>query len=266
MSLISHDAGGGLPDNRQGVPSCMVADAGGFGAADVLARARHPFTAALAARDSHHRRAAPPPGAIPCTVAAQMAAHPRPAVFAPACADIAPVCTQRGPPVRAMPATGARGDCFDGRGRSRASAAALSRSPGRQAATADTMIEAQDVHEDLLHLKAGLFRPGREIPALDGVSLSVAPRRDRSPCVESGSGKSPWRASCSELVGTLRRNGAAAGPAILGADAGPGRLVQPIFQDPYSSLNPRRTAGRNHCAAELLRGEDRASQMSRHAT
>ena len=153
---------------------------------------------------------------------------------------------------------------YRGRGKeSAASAAALLSEPGPEAATADTMIEAQDVTK-IYRMKAGLFGPAREIRALDGVSLSVRRGETVALVGESGSGKSTLARILLGLVepsaGTVRLQG----QPILGlADADRARLVQPIFQDPYSSLNPRRTVAEIIARPLHLRGEDRASQMSR---
>jgi len=261
MILISHDLAvvSQTTDRVAVMYGGEMLEAGG--AADVLARARHPYTAALLRAiptiDGPRRRLA----AIPGTVAAQMAA-PAACVFAPRCADMRPVCTQARPPVQGDAGHWAR--CvLDGPGKIAASAAALLSEPGPEAATADTMIEAQDVTK-IYRMKAGLFGPAREIRALDGVSLSVRRGETVALVGESGSGKSTLARILLGLVepsaGTVRLQG----QPILGlADADRARLVQPIFQDPYSSLNPRRTVAEIIARPLHLRGEDRASQMSR---
>ena len=90
-------------------------------------------------------------------------------------------------------------------------------------------------------IRAGLFQPKRTLHAVGGVSLSLA-RGDVLGIVgESGCGKSTLARLLLGLLaptsghitlgGTdLRRQGRKA----------TARRVQPVFQDPYSSLNPRR--------------------------
>lgn len=94
--------------------------------------------------------------------------------------------------------------------------------------------------------------PGRgvraDVAALDGVSLAVRPRESIGIVGESGSGKSTLaRVLLGLQVPTAGR------AEVLGVDQGrhltraerraARRAVQPVFQDPYSSFDPRRTIG-----------------------
>ncbi len=85
----------------------------------------------------------------------------------------------------------------------------------------------------------------QRVRAVDGVGFSVAPRQSLGLVGESGCGKSTVARCILRLIepdaGTIR---------FMGEDLGsapPGRLdvfrrrIQIVFQDPYSSLNPRRT-------------------------
>ncbi|MBL8670008.1 MAG: ABC transporter ATP-binding protein [Alphaproteobacteria bacterium] len=97
----------------------------------------------------------------------------------------------------------------------------------------------------------GLFRPRATVKAVDGVSFALAAGRTLAVVGESGSGKS----TLARLV-TLLEPPTSGSLAIDGRDAtaGPGRAdpaddptlrrtVQMVFQNPYGSLNPRKTVG-----------------------
>ncbi|WP_439817217.1 ABC transporter ATP-binding protein [Zavarzinia sp. CC-PAN008] len=93
----------------------------------------------------------------------------------------------------------------------------------------------------------GLFRPGVSLKALDGVSFTLDKGRTLAVVGESGSGKSTLARQL-----TLVEQPSAGRLDILGevADASDRALVkrlrahvQMVFQNPYGSLNPRRTIG-----------------------
>ncbi|WP_427958656.1 ATP-binding cassette domain-containing protein [Achromobacter marplatensis] len=94
----------------------------------------------------------------------------------------------------------------------------------------------------------GLFgRPLRVTHALRGISLSVKAGSTMAIVGESGSGKSTFGRCVAGLIRPTSGRITLAGQDVrnLRADALPAfrRQVQTIFQDPYSSLNPRRTIG-----------------------
>ena len=91
-------------------------------------------------------------------------------------------------------------------------------------------------------VSAGMFKSKRLLHAVNGVDLSVA-RGDVLGIVgESGCGKSTLARMLLGLVpptqGSVRIDGIALGRMDRRERA---RRIQPVFQDPYSSLNPRRT-------------------------
>ncbi|PZQ75440.1 MAG: ABC transporter ATP-binding protein [Variovorax paradoxus] len=91
-------------------------------------------------------------------------------------------------------------------------------------------------------LKRGLFRPAGSIQAVDEVSLRIRKGETLGLVGESGCGKSTLARMLLGLLppssGSVLVNGREIDPRARRALA---RRIQPIFQDPYSSLNPRRT-------------------------
>ncbi|MDR3472106.1 MAG: ABC transporter ATP-binding protein [Devosia sp.] len=87
----------------------------------------------------------------------------------------------------------------------------------------------------------------REFRALDGVSLSVAPREVLGLVGESGSGKTTLARSLVRLVDAEEGRIAFEGEDVLAASGEALRSIrrrmQLIYQDPYSSLNPRLRVG-----------------------
>jgi peptide/nickel transport system ATP-binding protein len=92
--------------------------------------------------------------------------------------------------------------------------------------------------------RQGLFGPRTDLVALDAVSLSVRPGTVMGLVGESGSGKSTLAKVVAALVqpagGEMRLEGAPLPPMRSRKRRDPSRrLIQMVFQDPYSSLNAR---------------------------
>src|SRR6516162_3222187 len=90
----------------------------------------------------------------------------------------------------------------------------------------------------------GLFGSPRDLRAVNGVSLSIRSGEALGIVGESGCGKSTLARMLLGLLAPSAGEVFLDGRPIasLGARA-LARCVQPVFQDPYSSLNPRRSVG-----------------------
>jgi peptide/nickel transport system ATP-binding protein len=107
----------------------------------------------------------------------------------------------------------------------------------------DAIIEANGVGRTFM-VSAGSFRGKRTLRAVNGVSLAVARGEVLALVGESGCGKTTLARMMLGLLppsfGEIRIEGRPLktldGPTIA-------RTVQPVFQDPYSSLNPRKSVG-----------------------
>jgi peptide/nickel transport system ATP-binding protein len=103
------------------------------------------------------------------------------------------------------------------------------------------LIELRDVHRDFM-VGGGLFRKPRALHAVNGVSLSVARGEVVAVVGESGCGKTTLARM---ILGLLTPSSGAIlidGNPIAARDQHAiARRIQPVFQDPYASLNPRKS-------------------------
>ncbi len=106
-----------------------------------------------------------------------------------------------------------------------------------------SVLSAEDVRI-AFKVRRGLFRPTEMLRAVDGVTLDIRRGETLALVGESGCGKSTL---ASLLLGQQHPD---AGRILLNGQPVESidprvraRLVQPIFQDPYASLNPRRSIG-----------------------
>ncbi len=132
------------------------------------------------------------------------------------------------------------------------------------------LLEAEGLTKTF-RVRGGLLRRGREVRALDSVSLAVGQGETLAVVGESGSGKSTLaRALCCLTrvdEGRADLHGVAADYLAMGSRAlMPVRqAVQLVFQDPYSSLNPRRTVGQSIEIGMRVHGVPAAAARARAA-
>jgi peptide/nickel transport system ATP-binding protein len=113
-------------------------------------------------------------------------------------------------------------------------------------------------------LKRGLFQAPGQLKAVDDVSLRLYRGETLGLVGESGCGKSTLAKMLLGLLaptsGNVLINGQEVDPAERRAHA---RHIQPIFQDPYSSLNPRKTVGEIVGLPLKLHGIGNAAERTR---
>jgi len=110
------------------------------------------------------------------------------------------------------------------------------------------LLEVTDLRKEF-HAHSGLFieRVSHTVNAVDGVSFSIAEGKTLGLVGESGSGKSTTGYCVLQLMkptsGSVRFEGSELTDAGRGDVRKLRRDMQIVFQDPYSSLNPRMTVG-----------------------
>jgi len=120
-------------------------------------------------------------------------------------------------------------------------------SPPARASVADAPVVLETKHLMMTYKAGGFFEKRREVKAANDVNLAVRRGETLGVVGESGSGKSTVARCIARLIapsdGVILIEGADV--ARLGTRAlRPHRKrVQIVFQDPYRSLNPRRTVG-----------------------
>jgi peptide/nickel transport system ATP-binding protein len=112
-----------------------------------------------------------------------------------------------------------------------------------------------------------LFRRARTVHAVDGVGIEVRRGETLGIVGESGSGKSTVARCVARLIDPTE------GEILIGEEdiaklpaarlRGQRRRIQIVFQDPYRSLNPRRTIGQSIIEGPMNYGLSRAAALER---
>ena len=117
------------------------------------------------------------------------------------------------------------------------------------------MLEVEGLKKHFPVKKGLLSRHAGKVYAVDGVSFHIGPGETLGLVGESGCGKSTVGRTVLRLIdpteGTIRLNGRDVTDLGKTDMRAVRREMQIIFQDPYSSLNPRMSAG--DIVGELLR-------------
>ena len=118
-----------------------------------------------------------------------------------------------------------------------------------------------------VYAAGGLFQRRRTVPALNGVSLELARGEALGIVGESGSGKSTLARCLARLIdpsgGSVWLDGQDVARLPRHAWRPIRRKVQIVFQDPYRSLNPRRTVGQSLIEGPVYFGARPAESLER---
>lgn len=242
LILVSHDLG--VVSRSMDKVAVMYAgeliETGAVG--DVLGRPQHPYTrgllASIPAARSGDERLPSIPGTVP-----PLFALPPGCAFASRCQYALPECRTKRPPVQAIGADH-RYRCImmaDGG----SPIAVKSPSAGRRIdeLQSGALLSARNV-SCTFEIRRGVFAKKRILKAVDDVSIDVAQGEVAALVGESGSGKSTLARILLGLQACDKGEVSIAGKPIGAlAPLERAKLIQPVFQDPYSSLNPRKTIG-----------------------
>jgi peptide/nickel transport system ATP-binding protein len=222
-----------------------------MGAADELFHAAaHPYTRRLVAAIPHlsgRRALVGIPGRAPAP-----GRRPPGCFFAPRCTYVQPACEQAMPDLR-MIADKHSVRCIR---------AEEVRGQASAAASAADALPTADRGDPVLALRE-VYAGYGELTVVHDVNLAVSPRECLALVGESGSGKTTLARSIAGLhqqrTGEILLRGTALAASARGRPREARRDIQYVFQNPYGSLNPRRTVGQIvRQPLELFGGVDNA--------
>ena len=262
LILVSHDLG----VVSQSMDKIAVMYAGELvetgPVADVLGAPQHPYTQGLlasipAARDSGARLPS-----IPGTVPA-LFTPPKGCVFAARCIHAQPECRTSRPPEQALGADHLyRCVMTPDSGRIALDIPPAPRATAPKTSTS-TLLSARHVGCTFT-IRSGLLAKPRTLTAVDDVSLDIAEGEIVALVGESGSGKSTLARILLGLQAPDRGEVLIADTPVQSVPPFErAKLVQPVFQDPYSSLNPRKTISQSIGRPLELHGQDSPAERKK---
>lgn len=269
MILITHD----LAVVANAVDQVMVMYGGealeGGPTRAVLQHPQHPYTRGLLncapSRASRHARLQAIPGIVPSLN--------RPwsgCIFAPRCASASTPCQTHTPPLAQRDAQSWL-RCFHPQTQALEQTSRQTEAPAPNSATGTPVLAAKDIVRTFVQ-RQGMFKKAYTVQAVQHCSLSLNAGQTLAIVGESGSGKSTLARILLGLDKPDSGQVELAGKAIAAmSTAERAALIQPVFQDPYSSLNPRHTIGDIiarplvlHQGLKARQAQDAAAQMLRH--